>query len=129
VDADDVRFAYWRDTTRRPLVTLCRLVHHGMTAYGWAMCGPDDMACRGAGAELAHERALWALTKAGRPIDGMPSVRIWGRPIRRPEAIDVLLACEAQALFVLAQDHRFAPKFPPQMLPPTFFQEMHHAAD
>jgi hypothetical protein len=114
---DDVRFHYFRDDHRRPLVTLCRLVREGVAAYGWSVTSAEDNPDTWLGRHLALMRAKWAFSKAGRW--SYLSSRVWGRGIQRPEAIDILVRCEAQTVQTLANERRFDACFPMHMMPRT----------
>ena len=82
----DVRYFYYRDERRRPLITLCAVrADDGRIGYGWAICSASDQVhkddwydddphdqrsyvfCAG-GKRIARGRAEVALTKRGRGI-------------------------------------------------------------
>ena len=100
----DVRYFYFRDDRRRPVITLCRIIaHDGKIGYGWAICGPRDnphkrdvlmydktteswKRIRG-GKSVAYGRAEAAL-KRGEPCKGCDgTVFTYGRKVSRMNAM------------------------------------------
>lgn len=111
----DVRFYYYRDEKKRPLVTLCKVKHDdGRIGYGWAVCSASDNchkrdlygyeqgpeACKVAfgGKSIALGRAEAALRR-GKPLDD--HVWCYKRTIQRDEALAVLWQCRAYAIVAL----------------------------
>lgn len=125
MDAEDIRFYYWRDDQRAPRITLCRLVRHGITAYGWAIAA-TDMPCYADGRLIAWQRAVWAMGKAGKYVDECTDRRAWGRPILRQEAVHAVHACGAYALLALS-DASETVSLPQSMQPPESLQRTYGA--
>ncbi len=112
----DARFHYYRDDARRPLITLCRLedTDRGQIAYGWALCSPGDNASKWLGRDIAEQRATWALGKAGILSAEYPNVRLWGRRVKRKEAMDtVTKSCNAFGFLHLIQlqETKYLPRY------------------
>lgn len=136
----NIRFFYYRDDLRRPLITLCRLVVDGHTTYGWAICGPRDRPQKKdtifydpyrmirkeigripGGRSIALARAKRAL-RSGRPCysrsrGDLWNVRRYARPVVRDEACEVIQACAAQGFVELVQ-HDSVDGLPASMQPP-----------
>ena len=129
----DVKYYYYRDKHRAPRVTLCRVRDDmGRYGYGWSICTEpsphpgdriqDDVLIRG-GRSIARGRAEAALTER-RGIacfikaDGVVC-RLYWRPIRRREALAVLLTCGgAFGLFACIKERDIL-WFPESMRPPV----------
>mgnify|MGYP001562051326 CR=1 FL=1 len=133
----DIRFFYYRDDTRRPLITLCRVcTGDGRTAYGWAICArkdqchKDDVVYRDpdtghewrepGGRSRARGRALRALTQGlqcqGLGYESLPQIVRYARPVLRDEAREVMQACQAFG-FRLLVDDGCVNELPPSMSP------------
>ena len=138
----NIRFFYYRDDLRRPLITLCRLVVDGHTTYGWAICGPRNMPhkedmlykydpakLRGffeaGGRSIALGRAKRAL-RSGRPCYsstcGLVNVRRYARPVVREEAREVINACHARGFAGLVHNDS-VDGLPVSMQPPCEGEE------
>lgn len=131
---EDVRYYYWRDVGRRPMVTLCRIFSGGVTAYGWAICSirdnphKYDMLCNHGvnvpgGRTIAKGRALRAL-KRGKQLND--TVRCASRRIQRQEAVAMLWRCGADAILYLSQLGDFS--LLPQVMQPPGAGEVHAAS-
>ncbi len=97
-ESDDVRYFYYRDAARRPMITLCRVVIGLVCSYGWAICSSTDNPNKRIGRALAKERALEAITdpRAGGIILGIvdgASVWCYGRPVKRADAYKLAREC------------------------------------
>lgn len=131
---DDVRYYYYRDAGRRPMVTVCRILRGGVTAYGWAICSSrenphkyDMLHTCGeqvpGGRTIARGRALRALKRGTRLTD---TVRCASRRIQRQEAVAMLWRCGAGAVLYLSQHGDFS--LLPQAMQPPSAGEMHAAS-
>lgn len=127
----DTRFYYFRDAQKRPMVTLCRVTaDDGRMAYAWAICSPTDNPhkedagaydwkgdqrwhTRPGGKDIAKGRAVRALRKG---VDITDTVRCYGRPIQREEALLTIIECQAEAVYCLLTDGNLA-LLPPSMRP------------
>lgn len=131
----EIRYYYYRDAHRAPRVTICRVCDtQGRYGYGWSICtepsphpgdriqfdwAGNDVWIRG-GRSIARGRATAALTGT-RGVECLPygtaPCFLYRRPIRRAEAIGVLVACHAFALLNV-QETRDVRGFPLPILPP-----------
>ena len=129
----DVKYYYYRDQHRAPRVTLCRVRDDlGRYGYGWSICTEpsphpgdriqNDVLIRG-GRSIARGRAEAALTER-RGIacfikaDGVVC-RLYWRPIRRREALAVLLTCGGAFGVFACIKERDVLWFPETMRPPA----------
>lgn len=132
----NIRYYYYRDGLRRPLITLCRLVVDGHTTYGWAICSARDVPHKGnvwfndpttskdwlepGGRSIALARARRAL-RSGRPcyssVRALLNVRRYARPVVRDEACKVICLCQAHSFVGLVQNDS-VDELPVSMQPP-----------
>lgn len=114
----DIRYFYFRDDRRRPVITLCRVINeNGLVGYGWAICGPKDnphkenilvrdrttrqwIEVRG-GRSIALGRAVAALRR-GMPSPCAANVRVYDRKVHRQVARSVAIECQAMGFVALA---------------------------
>ena len=139
-EPQDVRYFYFRDDRRRPVITLCRIIaYDGKVGYGWAVCGPRDnphkrdvlmydktteswKRIRG-GKSVAYGRAEAAL-KRGEPCYGCDgTVFTYGRKVSRMIARNIVFECGATGFSALAQLHD------PWQLPRSMRPPVHETRD
>ena len=117
----EARYCYYRDEGGAPRVTVCRVRDdQGRYGYGWSICTEptphhhdtgeyllydDSFVRQRGGRSIARGRAEVAFTPPrGQACFGtrIPCYRFW-RPIRRPEAREMLVRCKAMGVFLLSQ--------------------------
>ena len=129
-----VRYYYYRDAQRRPLVTLCSVqLTTGRVGYGWAVCSTQDrphrfdewdyddagrwhVMSRG-GCDIARGRAVAALAGGTRGVQIADGVWRYARPICREDATTVVLRCGAEGVVHLSLGGS-AEALPVSMQPP-----------
>lgn len=129
----EVKYYYYRDQHRAPRVTLCRVRDDlGRYGYGWSICtdpsphpgdriqdgelirGGRSIARGRAEASLTPRRGIACFIKA----DGVVC-RLYWRPIRRREALEVIRTCpEAFGLLACIKERDIL-WFPETMRPPA----------
>lgn len=99
----DIRFYYYRDHLRRPLVTLARIQDDtDAIGYGWSVCSAQDQCNKSTGKKIAQQRAYAALNGHGVTWDA-PTICRWQRRILREEAVATLWRCKAEALLLFVE--------------------------
>lgn len=86
------KFYYFRDSKKRPIITLCKIEIFGKIGYGWSICSKKDNPCKRVGRSIAWSRAYASIMLNGKGyhLDDTQNIFVWKRPICRPSAVIML---------------------------------------